>query len=542
MAESFITDAYGVLHNLTKGAFDAFAINHNGEFDPDFGRVYELDFKSGFQAVMEKHGVEVASFSGLSWSDTFRNAMGSFFDNGFADVAAGVLGEAVAGPAGGAGATALVEAVKYGYQHFSRRHDAALIGAFRRGQWVAIDNGNTLNTVHMHNVLDNAWDATRRRLGGEAMAFSSDRVSPEMDIGMMKDVHMVKNISVGFFEDRGAEKGTVRCFNFETGRSHDFRAADVSPLPESQAAALDRDEALSEIRLLKFMKKDQIQFTSKICTDPGAEVVGAEGQKLQVVKSQGSQLLVEDEWGRRFEAPMESFQPGARHHNISHNYTAGGVQSNSFVTIGSQTNSPVIFSGQYVWVPPSVYSKRLRDETKRELACVQKLDGNSVFLFTAVDGKPRSQLLDQPFVVPVSEELNEYFSGSRLFTAFKDAAVRGIDTDILAPGRERALICLGVTAEGEPYRDFRYEESPYASKEPQNQGLFREHKAVGDQELHAVLDAAEEVGKTEGGNRQAFAGALAGNYEEPGPDITSSTPLLVVAGIAVVAYFALTAT
>ena len=99
-AESFITDAYGALHNLTKGAFDAFAMNHNGEFDPDFGRVFELDFKTGFKQIMKKYGFEVAGFSSLSWADTFRSYMGSFFDSGMADVAAVAVGEAVAGPAG----------------------------------------------------------------------------------------------------------------------------------------------------------------------------------------------------------------------------------------------------------------------------------------------------------------------------------------------------------------------------------------------------------------------------------------------------------
>ena len=536
MPESFITDAYGVLHNLTRGAFDAFAINHEGEFDPDFGRVYEMDFKSGFQEIMKKYGVEVASFSALGWADTFRSAMGTFFSSGMADVAAGIAGETVAGPAGAAGATALLEAVKYGYEYFSRRHEGSEVGSYRRGQWVSIDNGNTLNTVHMHNVLDNAWDAQRRRLGGAAMALSSDQISPEVNIGTLKDVHMVKNISIGFFEDSGAEKGTLRCFNMETGRSQDFRANDVSALPQSQAAALDANEPLSEIRLLKFMKKDPIQFNSRVPTDPGTEVV-KNGESFQVVRSEGSQLLVEDQWGQRHEGPMDSFEPGARHHNLSWNYTSGGVQSNSFVTIGSQTNEPVIFSGQFVWVTPSEYARNLR-ETKRELACIQNLDGDSVNFFTAIDGRYRTQLVSEP-IAPVSAELNEYFSSSRLFTNFRDAVVRGMDTTTFAPGKERALVCLGVTAEGQPYVDFRYEERGELAET--RGGPERDHAPVGDQEMRAVFDAAEIAGKTAGGNAETFVGAL---QVEPRilPQESGNTSLFVFGGVLVVAYFALTST
>ena len=158
---TFITDASGKLHDLSKGAFDTFGMKHEGRFDPDFGTLLKGSFNDGVKNILGKAGItkeQIESFGTSSWADTIKQVVGAVGSEAASAVGGGLIG----GPLGAAFGLA-VEGGQI-ISKFSNKTQFDPNVGYGTGQWIAIDNGQTVVTKKMHNVLDDAWK--RRRMYG----------------------------------------------------------------------------------------------------------------------------------------------------------------------------------------------------------------------------------------------------------------------------------------------------------------------------------------------------------------------------------------
>jgi hypothetical protein len=133
--------------------------------------------------------------------------------------------------------------------------------------------------------------------------------------------------------------------------------------------------------------------------------------------------------------------PGRRVHNNSWNYQNGKVAGDFAGTEAS------LVQGGYVWIAPQSHVLAKHSSIKRQLACIYELQGNSVRVFAAIDGRPVTVQDSDGSLRPVSDKLNNFLNQSKEFLMFKAAAVRGQDVERVAAGKHRdvTLLCLGIS-------------------------------------------------------------------------------------------------
>ena len=140
---SFIADASGELHNISKGAFDTFGMKHGGKFDPDFANLLKGSFTDGVKNILGKAGFtgeQLETFGTTSFVDTLKSVATGVG----AEVASAAAGAAVGGPLG----AALGFAIETGQLvHKLQKHGGwDPDQSYGSGQWIAIDNGLTVMT------------------------------------------------------------------------------------------------------------------------------------------------------------------------------------------------------------------------------------------------------------------------------------------------------------------------------------------------------------------------------------------------------------
>ena len=167
--QSFIADAAGKLHDVSKSAFDTFGMKHQGKFRPGFGNLMEGSFLDGAKKILSKAGVsgeDLESWGGTGVAEAMKQAGGVIGG----EVAAAGAGAAVGGPLGAALGIA-VESGQMLYKLFKKKHPTVF---YQEGQWVAIDNGQTVATLGMQNALDNSAGACWTR-GAPKACMSASR-------------------------------------------------------------------------------------------------------------------------------------------------------------------------------------------------------------------------------------------------------------------------------------------------------------------------------------------------------------------------------
>ena len=522
----FIVDAAGKLNDISKGAFDTFGLKHQGRVDPGFGKLLEGSFADGAKSILAKAGFssdQLQTWGTTGWQETLKQVSGAVGS----ELAATAAGAAVGGPAG----------VVFG---FGVETGQILSGIFRDtgpfssnvsyspGQWIAVDNGLTAVTHGFRDALDHIDEVDRRRLGAGV------NFGPHVDPG--EGLEMRENLSIGFVLGPGEDPDTVHIFNLGKSREETKRMGHVRPLDTPQATAMDQNPVWSEIRLLRFEADLSEQLDTTVCTDPGAEVVH-DGEYFMVVQANGRNVQVEH---KRTHAQhwttVDELQPGRRNHNNTWNYQRGEVQG-SF-TAGEKAPLAV---GDWVWLRPSADVARVFPSVEKQLACVRQLSGAMVDLHYAVDGAAVRVSSADSGLRPVSDEINAYLGSSRIFAQFKDAAVRGAETERLAAGRHRSatLLCLGVSPLDEATEkraDWRQNLHKRWHEKREAQRHIRiaaQRVTVGDGGLAEKLDAAEELGVLAGlPHQDALEAALEPVDPDADPTPAGGTSPFAVLGLA----------
>ena len=505
---SFITDASGKLHDLSKGAFDTFGMSHEGKFDPDFGSLLKGSFSDGVKSILAKAGVnksQLETFGKSGWADTLSQLVSVAGSEAAGAAAGGMIG----GPLGAVFGLAMEGGQLLHKIKTSGKFDVV---GYSSGQWVAIDNGQTVVTTEMRNVLDKVWQ--RRRLGPTPQ---------QPDISEAEGIEFKDTMSVGFVIGPGADETHVQVFNLLKGRDEDVRRVDVMPLTEGHALAMDSNPVWSEVRLLRLEEDTMGEFLdSDVNTDPGSEVL-KDGVPFTVVEANGDTLLIENkQTGAQHWVNIKELTPGRRTHTTSHNYQQGNVKG-SF----DGGEKAALAQGDWVWLSPQRLIAAKYAKVTRQLACVQELHGRYVIGFYAVDGAVFTVSDQDPALRPVSDSLNAYLSESKDFDTFRDAVIRGHDTSRLAAGKIAAntLLCLGITpiedtvsaTEKVNWRDklhAKYHEQKQKERQESTKKIHQDYTDIkGDRGLKDKLDLNEEAKKL-GGDVTLGAAVLDGGGPE----------------------------
>ena len=496
---TLITDAFGKFHDISKGAFDSYSIKHEGSYDPGFSKLVNEGFNEAAKDVLAKFGVskdQLETFGTAKWTDKVVEILEDLTID--AATAGGAVA-AEAGPLGAAVALVVATAAPILKTYWQEIKDSFSKippkDAYNAGQWISIDNGKTAAVRGMHNVLDDAF-ADRRRLYG----YFDQEVPPQI---LEEDVDFEENFSTGFYLGTGADDQTVTVFNFLSSRDEQRNIRDVRPLGREKGEQLDNTEVWSEIRLLRFEEEQSDLLDSNVNTDPGSEVIW-KTQPYTVLRSWGDLIKIEHKHtGVQHTVSLSELTAGRRSHNNSWNYSLPGREGSTFE---SGEKAPFT-QGDFVWIDPAPHITKKHAFCKRQLACIQYLEGDQWLGYAAIDGWHVRKDINDPRVRGVSDGLNDMFSKSSIFNTFKDAVVRGHDVRRLAAGKHRTAVqlCLGVTPLDDrtekPKQAWRERAQHWKSGiERDALSLVQEAKMLnkiegyaGDGGLHDDLDAADEL-------------------------------------------------
>ena len=472
----FITDAEGHWHDLTKGAFDAFTIEHP-EAPAKVGReMFNQPLAMLAQTVKDATLSKVGEYK-----KAFAAGAGALITGTLARYAgAETLGAYVGGPVG----AALGIGVEMGYEWL-----LAFVNdnqdSYKQGQWVILN----LGMKPRQEVLDEPQFYPREFVPSEYTVWGQDKHVPDLQ--------------VGFYIGLAAKVGQLTCFNFRSGQAIDLDINLIQAVPLEKAKEFDRTLDMSQVKELFFAEAEGIQLNSEVPTDPGSEVV-YKGESYSVVSCYGLSAIIEDVSGAQLTVPLSELKRGRVPNNRSWFYRAegraGAVKSPYYTDPESRANFQAdgdgqkVHGGQWCWFPALEDTKvkfgEFFNEIKSVLCCVSHLEGNMVCVYQALDGKKRWE--SEKALVPCQEELDSMFNTTP-FLDFREAVSKGVDVDLARLGADFPGVCLGFTKTG---LDAKRDDSENWSKIPVTVEKVAEAgqvRVVGDRQMAKRLDAAQEI-------------------------------------------------
>ena len=475
ITSSFITDAEGHWHDLSKGAFDAFTLTH----PEDPAKLAKDLFNQPLDQIAQKVK-DLAYDKATEYKDALSAFGGAAITAGLVNYAgAETVGTLVGGPVGAVLGVGIEMGVEWLIDFVDDKLDS-----YKQGQWVILNLGKKAK-----KLVDPSHEDFYEFLGDLTM---DERVA---------------DLQVGFYIGLAAKVGQLTCYNFRSGNAIDLSSSHVQAVPEGTAKEYDLRVDLSVVRELFFAEAEGLQLNSEVPTDPGSEVI-YDAESYTMVSCHGLNAIIEDVSGAQMTVPLSDLKRGRVISNRSWYYRAegraGGVRDPFYTDPESRANfqadgdGQVIFQGQWCWFPA-------RDETKVKfgeffrkiksvLCCVSYLEGGMVCVYQALDGRKRWE--DEKALVPCQEEFDAMFNNNIQFLDFREAVCKGVDVNLVKLGADFPGICLGFTNTGQ---DAKRDDSENWSKIPVQKMSVEavervdELRVVGDRQMAKKLDAAQEI-------------------------------------------------
>ena len=346
--------------------------------------------------------------------------------------------------------------------HFSQMNadaNEAKLELLNPGQWVVVNNGPPPEPE-----LGYKDELRRRRLFGAT--------PPPPD-----------QISAGFYVGPASAPAYVTVFNFFSFKKEDHRIENVAVANELKTLELEGNSIMKQVRDLFFAQQEPpAKMNSEVPTDPGTEVIYNE-LLYHIVKSEGSEALIEDVHGQRKVVSIDKLLRGRVTHTNSWNYRKGEIFNTGFDSDGSAKN----FTGQWVWIPAR---QDLVDAgvTPFELAVIWKIERDGVYTFNAFDG---DLVVVDDYPTPVNPILADSFNLRKKFVKFRLAAVEGVNTHTYCLGSDELLICIGGTQDEQV--GWPKPETPGERVIHQETLMPAVFETVGDEALVTAVDNAEEI-------------------------------------------------
>ena len=483
---------------LSKGAFDSKAsVNIQKTFDE------AASFGDAVVTILHDAGVKKEHLSGLAgenvgsddWLDAFKG-MAVQAEEYAVETAIGGAVTWLFGPSWGAWAESWWSKRYELWKEQKQKVREGRVAAMKPGMWVYVNNGLRPGAPIGQEP---GWKEGLRR---RRMKFAPEPM---------------EDISVGFFIGP-AGKGRVKVFNFDVFREQDVRYDDMAPVEKSKSSLLDASDVMRKIRNYRMIEyKRPSKLNTDVPTDPGSEVV-LSGEKWNVVKAEGSQLLIEDSNGERKEVSVDKLTTGRKVHDNSWNYR-GGKQVQSGFNVDGKAQ---VFSGIWTWI--MAREALLRAEaTTHELAVVWYINDDGVHTVMALDGMERVVAT----LWAVTDNLSEGFNQNKAFNAFRHAVVAGGDTARYRLGAEHLLVCLGKTQEiqmkfpdvQDPFQEIvetgTKDGAPVGSNEKDVLDVIEEVAAktgIAPGQLDAYEEAPDDIGRPNGGYVMGLVAFAASAY------------------------------
>ena len=301
--------------------------------------------------------------------------------------------------------------------------------SLKHGDWVMIDNGEVTVRKEIKREAESA---------GMFAGIFQDMVVGDAGAELIRE----EDFTTGFVLGPSSETpGWWDVYNLgsgaegEVGRAEKHNPRDLHVVGGATAAKLEGNEYLQVVKEAYLARATEAAYLAGgVVTDPGARVL-YEGIEHDVLHANGPRLTIENAKHQTRVVDVSAVTPGRTSHNVSHNY--GRNEFGQSVTDAYRASGGAQlgrrFSGQYVWVQArSWIPKRFGAGEDVELAVVHAVRGKILEVYCVLDGQYRrvstSLTLDAGKIAGI-------LGGGKRFQKFRDAAVSGIATGTLAPGK-----------------------------------------------------------------------------------------------------------
>ena len=395
--KGLIADAQGTYHDISKAAFDAYALRNPQSHKHLATKLLEQPIVKSVHEMAKKFGVDLGSYDqvdlrGLAGS--LGKHVGAKFmaaGTGFASSAA--LGaETLASGGVAVGMAALESAIEWAISNWDKTE---VEYTYKRGDWVVIDKGQKTN-AKLDRELD--W-----MMGQDFQDMPS--------ISEMHVLERVEDFHVGFYIGPSNTTGSVTVFDLLTGREEEHPLFECKLLPMAKRSALDMDEFASKVRELYFAKEDGVYFECEVSCEPGTEVIFQESL-WHIVSCDGYIALIENDEGSRQNVSMKLLTR-SRQERVGPQHLYNSGEATGFVTTPGG-----IQVGDWVWID-------LGAETL-ELGVVHIIRGDEVWVYAAATGIRKSVSFIQVHLA--NRDDCEMLNGMKVFSLFRRAAIEGLNT------------------------------------------------------------------------------------------------------------------
>ena len=535
---TLITDAAGGMHDIAKGAFDSFSKTKARKPLDAGSSLLQTTFDDMYTGFREKMATD--------YHLTLEEAPDSFdqvaqeIQRGIAQhlkgaaieaIGAGVIAKTIGGEAGGPIGILAMQVMSVAVDQFEQWYDSAQV--YTPGQWLHLDNGEKTTARLINKPMERIEVSESHTIFGDVL-----------NVPMEIDYEVAHSYSIGFA--LGHSEGTkYMVFNFLNGQEQEFEHEKIRLVNDELAKKLDKNEAFSIVREVRFMKDHDPTLESYVPTEPG-ETVWYEKRKYQIVKTEKKMYEIEDSDGNRYAVHVSQLTGGRTHSSVAWNKVKGEIMASGFLSVVPDA----VFAGQWVWVPTTTAirdavssstkaGRRLKEDplsAKKAppieledtvLGVVVMLEAGVATVITAYDGLRTKVPMTR--VHPVATDLQASLNKNSVTKIFKKRVLNGAPTTFLPLGRTKPELALGIG----------YERDTTQKVPPPTEGAVFGEETLGQEKTALAQARAERLDRVHAGE---FDGLLEmGSYYPPAGDFGGdgsggggSAGFLVLAAVAAI--------
>jgi hypothetical protein len=491
---TFITDAKGILHDVSKHGFDAFRgalSDPMNVTDSSLSDSFTTTFSVFKKKMADKYGIDPES--GLSLENIGDQLRQQLASTGGRLAAEAIAGYGLKWAADLEGPLGLL--VSEGLAILSSEIAFAMTKGeeYLPGQWVFLDYGTKsrlINAIPKVVQFAQTFDV-----------FSSQSL---VDIPDELDYKTEARHGIGFVLQKESSGYEWSVFSFFSGKEERLHEDKIRPCPESFANKLDNDPDFSQVREVLFLKENDPTLSSYIPKSPG-EIVIYSGSPYSIIAQSGDEWFISASDGTTIRCQEKDLMPGK---------TLTSQRWNSD-KLHLSHDDDVFFSGEWVWIPAGDFIRQLTTSRKRRLKAVpdalsrmqpdnkilglvKTIHGKELEVVRAYDGEVLNQMWED--VNPASTSVQGLLNKDKYCGNWRSRVLEGANPTQVTPGESRPMLSLGL---GElPDEDLRTIETPDDRPfDPQHSGVVEgEEGVVGVERSEdiAVADQLEEALQTTG--------------------------------------------
>jgi len=436
---TLITDARGILHDVSKHGFDAFrgALSDPMNItDTTLSESFTTTFSIFKEKMAEKYGISAED--GLSLENISDQLRAQIVSTGGRLAAEAIAGYGIKYAANLEGPLGLL--VSEALSILTSEIAFALTKGeqYKSGQWVFLDCGLQTRLINaMPKVVQFAQSFD---------VFSSTQF---VDVPDELDYASEARHAIGFVlaKDQSGYEWSV--FSFLSGREEKIHEDKIRPCPTAFADKLDNDPDFSQVREVLFLKEHDPTLQSYIPTNPG-EIVFYEGSPYSIITQSGDEWFIKASDGTTVRCTEQDIMPGKT--------LTSQRWDNDKVSLGGYEQDGY-FSGEWVWIAAKDFVDELIGSRKRRLAVipdslaimqsdnrilalVKSIQGRKIEVVRAYDGQVLTE--DWAELNPASDAVQGLLNRDKSCGNWRLRVLEGANPTLATPGETRPMLALGL--------------------------------------------------------------------------------------------------